>query len=225
VLTVGVLTPHTSPGPEVELPGMSAGRVTVVVERIAPDDADAPERAAARFADGSVGAVAYASTTSGYALGHEAETALVERLGRICGVPVVASASSAVAALRTYDARRLTLVHPPWFDEEIDEQGARYFRDQGFDVAVVTASGVPEDPSRVRPEDVADHVGQLVGDEAEAVFVAGTGFRAAVAIEALELRTGRPVLEANQVMLWSILEATRPGWAVTGFGRLFGGTG
>jgi maleate isomerase len=204
---------------------MAAGRVSVVVERIPPDDTDALLRAAARFGDGSVDAVAYASTTSGYALGRRSEAALLERLSRECGVPVVASASSAVEALHTYDARRVTLIHPPWFDDETDERGARYFRDQGFDVTVATASGLPDEPSRVRPEDVADVVGQLVGDEADAVFVAGTGFRAAAAIEELELRTGRPVLEANQVMLWSILAATRADWEVTGYGRLFRGGG
>src|SRR5437868_10857821 len=118
---------------------MAAGRVAVVVERIPPDDTDALLRAAARFGDGSVDAVAYASTVSGYALGHRAEAALLERLRRECGVPVVASASSAVEALHTYDARRVTLIHPPWFDDETDERGARYFRDQGFDVTVATA--------------------------------------------------------------------------------------
>ncbi len=222
MLTVGVVTPHVSPGPDVELPEMAAGRVAVVVRRVPPDDPEAVHRAAALFGDGSVDAVAYASTTSGYALGHRAEVALVERLARECGVPVVASASSAVGALRSYDARRITLVHPPWFDDATDELGGRYFRDQGFEVTVATASGLPDEPSRVRPEDVADEVGQLVGDDADAVFVAGTGFRAAAAIEELELRTGRPVLEANQVMLWSILAAVRPEWEITGYGRLFG---
>ena len=54
----------------------------------------------------------------------------------------------------------------------------------------------------------------------EAVFLAGNGFRAVGAVEELELRTGRLVLEANQALLWGILAATGTGWDVTGHGRL-----
>lgn len=83
------------------------------------------------------------------------------------------------------------------------------------------ASGLPDDPGRVRPEHVIDWVVQHVGDEADAVFLGGNGLRAARAIEELERRTGLLVLESNQVLLWSILAATRTPWDVTGYGRLF----
>jgi maleate isomerase len=240
-ITVGVLTPHAAAGPEDELPAMAPGLVTAVVTRIRPDDdvagggATPPEtasglraltlparldRAAAGFRRGSVDAVAHASTTTGYALGHTAEAALVGRLRRLCGVPVVASASSAVDALRTCGARRVTLVHPPWFRDEMDELGIRYFRDLGFGVTLTKATALPTDPSMVRTRQVVDWVSSHLGDEADAVFIAGNGFCAAGAIEELERQTGRLVLEANQVMLWSILAATRTTCEVAGYGRL-----
>jgi maleate isomerase len=241
-VTVGVLTPHAAAGPEVELPEMAPGRLIAVVARIRPHDvgdevaATPPSRAAglralarpaavdtaaARFRQGSVDAVAYASTTTGYALGHRKEATLVRRLRRLCGVPVVASASSAADALRTCGAQRVTLVHPPWFHDEIDQLGAGYFRDLGFDVTLTNATGLPDDPSMVRTRQVVDWVSGHLGDQADAVFIAGNGFRAAQAVEELERRTGRLVLEANQVMLWSILAATRTTWEVAGYGRLF----
>jgi maleate isomerase len=241
-ITVGVLTPHAAPGPEVELPAMASGRLTAVVARIGPDSAvagvestppetasglraltqpGAVDRAAAGFGPGSVDAVAYASTTTGYALGHQAEATLVDRLRKLCGVPVVASALSAVDALRTCGAHRVTLVHPPWFRDEIDELGARYFADLGFDVMLTKATGLPADPGRVRTRHVVDWVSSHLCDEADAVFIAGNGFCAAQAVEELEQQTGRLVLEANQVMLWSVLAATRTAWEVTGYGGLF----
>ena len=239
-ITIGVLTPHAAAGPEVELPAMAAGRVTAVVARIRPEDAEgdstppetaaglraltrpvAVDRAAAGFRPGSVDAVAYASTTTGYALGHQAEATLVGRLRQLCAVPVVASASSAVGALRTCGARHITLVHPPWFHAEIDELGARYFRDLGFEATLSKATGLPDDPGLVSARHVVDWVSSHLGDEAEAVFIAGNGFRAARAIEELEQQTGRLVLEANQVMLWSILAATGTAGEVAGYGRLF----
>jgi maleate isomerase len=59
-----------------------------------------------------------------------------------------------------------------------------------------------------------------VREEADTVFIAGNGFRAARAIEELERHTGQLVLTANRVLHWSILAAIRTPWEVTGYGRL-----
>lgn len=229
VLRVGVLTPHAAPGPEVELPAMASGRVTAFVARVrtagsglrALVEPSTAVRAAAPFRDGSVEALAFASTTSGYLLGHRGEAELVEGLRSSCGVPTVSSGWSTVEALRACGAQRVALVHPPWFDDGLDELGARYFRDQGFELSLFKAGGLPDDPAEVRPGHVVDWVIQHVGAEADAVFLAGNGFRAAGAIDELERQTGLLVLEANQVLLWSILAVTRTPWRVTGYGRLF----
>jgi maleate isomerase len=239
---VGVLTPHAAVGPEDELRAMASGRVTAVVARIrapgttagsaTPPPTTAPglraltsgpaiDLAAASIRSESVDAVAYASTSSGYAVGPRAEAELVEHLRAQCGAPVVASASAAVEALRASGCRRVTLVHPPWFDDEIDELGVSYFGDQGFDVSLAKATGLPLDPHEVRTEQVVDWVSTHLEDDSDAVFLSGNGFRAADAVAELERRTGRLVLEANQVLLWSVLAVVRPGWAVTGYGRIF----
>ena len=99
-------------------------------------------------------------------------------------------------------------MHPPWYDDEFDELGAAYFRSQGFDTVVTKAASLPDGPARVDPQRVIDWAEHHVEDRAEAVFLAGNGFRAAAAVEELELRTGRLVLEANQALLWGILAAT-----------------
>ena len=172
-LTLGLLTPHAAAGAEVEIPDLSQGRVAVKVARIrspknaagtdlaGPPNAQAlrdlarpevVERAAACFANGSVDVVAYASTTTGYALGARSEAALLERLTASCAVPVVGSAGAAADALRARGADRLVLIHPPWFDDEIDQLGVGYFSDHGFDVTLLKPAGLPRDPSAVRAE-------------------------------------------------------------------------
>ena len=240
-LTVGVVTPHAAAGPEVELPAMTSGRVVTVVSRAgSPSEAQAPvgtvppahaqlrastelaaiDRAALALRGTTLDAVVHASTTSGYVIGHRDEAITVERLSQRFGVPAAASCAAAVAALRRHGVEQVQLVHPPWFDDEFDQLGAAYFQGQGFDVVVSKALTVPGDPARVEPRHVVDWVEHHIEDRAEAVFLAGNGFRAAGAIEELELRTGRLVLEANQVLLWGVLAATGAGWDVTGYGRL-----
>jgi maleate isomerase len=174
------------------------------------------------FRGRALAAVAHASTTSGYVVGHREEAALVERLSQCFEVPAVASCASAATALRTHGVGKVQLIHPPWFDKEFDELGAAYFGSLGFDTVVTKATGLPDHPARVVPRHVIEWVEQHLEDRAEAVFLAGNGFRAAGAVEELELRTGRLVLEANQALLWGILATTGTAWEVTGHGRLFG---
>jgi maleate isomerase len=241
-LTVGVITPHAAAGPEVELLAMTRGRLATAVSRTGapPETSQAPsrtappahtelrastepaalDRAAVTFRGRTLAAVGHASTTTGYVIGQHEEAALIGRLSERFNVPAVASCAAAAAALRTHGVGQVQLVHPPWFNDEFDEMGAAYFRSQGFEAAVTKAAGLPDDPARVEPQRIIDWVEHHVQDGAEAVFLAGNGFRAAGVVEELELRTGRLVLEANQALLWGILSATGKGWDITGHGRL-----
>lgn len=240
-LTVGVLTPHVTAGPEIEIPVMSAGQVATVVSRIplsaTGSDADATpldslrhgtlpsalDEATAAFPAGAIDALAYASTSSGYAIGFDAEVALAQRLRERWGLPVSSCSLAAVHALHAYGIERVDLVHPPWFDDETSELGARYFRSRGFDAVAARADTLPTDPARVRPGPVADWVCGHLSDRAEAVFLGGNGFHAAGAVDEIERRTGRLVLEANQVLLWSILAETTSTLDITAYGQLLRG--
>ena len=116
--------------------------------------------------------------------------------------------------------RTVPLVHPPWFDDETNDLGAVYFQTQGFDAVATRADTLPDDPAQVRPGPVTDWVSHHLADHIEAVFLGGNGFHAVEAVEQIERRTGRLVLSANQVLLWSILAATRLPIEITAYGRL-----
>src|SRR4051794_34088664 len=243
MISVGMLTPHAAPGPEVELPDMAPGQVAVRVSRIpavgatatapgtpptsssglreltAPEALDA---AVAALADEPVDVIGYASTSTGYAIGGATEATMVDRLSRRWSLPVVSASLSAGAALRALHVQRVAVVHPPWFDDELNDLGAAYFRSQGFDVVSCGSAELPNDPGRIDPWAITEWTTSQVGDEAEAVFIGGTGFRAAGAIKALEARTGRPVVESNQALLWCILARLQADVEVGGYGRLFG---
>ena len=57
--------------------------------------------------------------------------------------------------------------------------GVGYFRDQGFDVTLLKATGLSRDPSRIHTEGITDWVSRHLGDGDEGLFMAGNGFRAA----------------------------------------------
>jgi maleate isomerase len=167
-------------------------------------------------------AIAFGFTSSAYVIGHEGEAAMIRRLGeRSRGIPVVAPCAAAVDALRMLGVERLALFSPPWFDAELDELGAAYFADQGFEVVHHGPCGLPSDQSSIKPQELHDWVVGHVPEDAEGVFIGGNGFRAVGVIDSLERELGRPVLTANQVLFWSALRAAAAHRPVSGYGRLF----
>jgi maleate isomerase len=240
-IRIGVLTPHAAIGPEAEFPAMAPGRVMTCVARVSAEAAagglganpSAPpglralaappylDDAADMFRQGDVAVIAYASTSSAYAIGFDEEAALVSRLSQRIGIPVFATCASAVLALRNLDVEHIALVHPPWFDAELNALGADYFRSADFDVVSSASASLSPDPGRIDGAAVYEWTSRHVGDDAEAVFIGGDGFRVARAIAPLEAAIGRPVLTANQVLLWILLASAGATFEVNGFGRLF----
>ncbi|TDW22382.1 maleate cis-trans isomerase family protein [Kribbella kalugense] len=225
LITVGVLTPHATEGPRAEWRCMAATHVRVHLSRASGADLLAQTTPAAL--DAAVSALplaeldvlVLASTSAGYAMGYDEESAMMQRLGERWGLPAFSTSRSAVAALTAYGIKRVSLIHPPWFGASLNDLGAEYFRSQGFEVVEAQLADLPNDPDRIEPAAVVDWISDHLSRRAEAVVIGGNGFRAAHAVQALENRTGRLVLEANQVLLRSVLDST-----IDGFGRLLNTT-
>lgn len=233
VITVGVLTPHAAEGPRAELQCMAATHVRVHVSRtknpayaepladlVARTTPAVLDEAVSRLPVAALDVLVFASTSSGYAIGYGEESALVQRLGERWSLPAFATSRSTVAALATYGVQRVSLVHPPWFGSALNELGAEYFRSQGFEVVEALIADLPNDPDRIEPAAVVDWIADHLSPHAEAVVIGGNGFRAARAVQALESRIGRVVIEANQALLRSVLDSVGTTIAVDGFGRL-----
>ena len=178
------------------------------------------DAAAAQLDPESLQAIAYASTSTAYVLGHRDERDLIARLADRWDIPVCSTPASAVDALRCLGAERLAVVHPPWFGEDRNARGAAYFRDQGFSVSSAGLADITDNPALVEPDEVVEWVAENVPDDVDAVFLGGNGLRAARAVGPLEQRLDRSVLESNQVLLWSVNESLGTPLHVRGFGRL-----
>ena len=150
--------------------------------------------------------IMYAFIGSSYVLGAAGDEALRSRLERVAaGITEILAAEAASAALRSVNARRVAIIHPPWFSEETNDGGRAYFQGQGFTV-VSCARVLPlRDFQEVPPAEVHRWAATTVPKEAEAVLIAGNGLRAVGVINALEDTLSRPVLTANQVTFWRAL--------------------
>lgn len=241
---IGVIVPHADLVPEAELRSMAPAGVSIHATRVVlpalhaeptsgqpielealrayvrPPDLD---DAAALLAGGPLSVIAYAFTSTGYLGGDADDAALRARLeGNTNGLPVVTTCAAAVGALQALDVERVALVHPPWVSAELNELGARYFSRLGFQVVFASPAPVAGGPTTIRLGDVFEWARRSTPDDAQAVLFAGNGLRAIGLIDALERELDRPVLSANQVLLWAALRAASTETAaVTGYGRLF----
>jgi maleate isomerase len=241
---IGVLTPHADVGPESELRAMAPSDVGIYAARVPfgamaaggamdPTIPLAPVRAFAEppgvddatelMAASPVDAIAFAFTSSAYVIGASGEASMLERLRkRARGLPVVATCAATVDALRVLGASRLALIDPPWFDAQLNALGRAYYEAAGFTVVFSSPSALPSDQALIRPADLYDWVRKSVPDAADAVAIGGNGFRAVGVVEALEAELARPVLTANQALMWSALNAAgAPAKSVTGYGSIF----
>lgn len=239
LVRIGVLTPDFDPVPESELWAMAPAGVSVHASRV-PWNRQALGSALAydqarTFAepphvDSAIEALAgvaphvilYAFTSSSYVLEAKEEEALRARLEqRGGGVPVLFTCSAGVSALRVVGAKRVAVIHPPWFSAQLNASGGQYYQAHGFEV-VFCASITPARPfTEVSASEVFDWARAIVPRQADAVFIAGNGLRAVGVIHALEKSLRRPILTANQVLLWQALQRAGAAVRVAQYGRVF----
>ena len=240
---IGLLVPHADVGPESEMRAMAPPGVCIHAMRVPfgamgsgggmdPTIALEPVRrfaeppelddAAELLAAAPLHVIAYGFTSSAYVIAARGEADMVRRLRRRTrDIPIVTPCAAAVEALHALDARRIAIFDPPWFDARLVGLGRTYYEDAGFDVLAATPCELPSDQTAITPDALHRWIVEHAPADADAIVVGGNGFRAVGAIAALEADLRRPVLTANQVLLWGALRAADAMLRVDGYGRIF----
>jgi maleate isomerase len=241
---IGVLTPHLDPVPESELTTLAPEGVSVhsarvplgmvgpdgeIIPKVGPDIAKAfsepPEvdHAVSLLVPLELDATIYAFTSSSYILGAESELLLKDRLeSRGDDVPVIIQCMALVQALNAFDAKCISLIHPPWFTDEMDRLGVEYFENQGFSVASHGSAKLRKDYGNIVPEQLHAYAMDEVPESSDALVIGGGGFRAIGAIQALEKSLNRPVISANQASMWAALNVAGVRANDSRYGSIFG---
>jgi len=192
---------------------------SITRESLAAIAPDLTRAAATLLPDGSLDVVTYACTSGSLVLGQERVEALLR-----AGNPQAKPSSIIAAVLRALEAvrARRIVVATPYLDE-INTAERDYLAARGFEVLEIQGLNLERDSDMVRvaPGFILEMAAALDRPEADAIFVSCGALRSIDIIEALEARTGKPVVTSNQAMAWDALRLAGIGDRIGGFGRLF----
>jgi maleate cis-trans isomerase len=162
--------------------------------------------------------IVVAHTATSYHLGRRGEVELLDRLEKTTGRRVVTAFGSVVHALEHLGIRKLALGTP--YSAAVTLQGKAHLEAHGFEV--VRFDNLKGFDNIY--DTIAEHAYALArsvdAEDAEAVFLSGTGMPTVSVLEALEQDLGKPVISSASAMMWHALRLAGVGRPVAGYGRL-----
>lgn len=162
--------------------------------------------------------IVIAHTATSYHLGRERETDLLDRLQNDIGCRVVTAFGSVLQALQRLNVRRIALGTP--YSPETTAQGRAHLEANGVEVVhFANLEGVKNiyDETAERAYRLARMVDR---QNAEAVFLSGTGLPTLPVLQLLEQDLGKPVISSASAMMWHALRTAGVRPSIPGHGRL-----
>lgn len=180
------------------------------------------EEATHYLAQAKVDYVVYACTTGSFYKGHGYDVEMVEMMRQASGRPATVTAVAGVEALHHVGAQRLSVASP--YNEWQNDRLRAYLEAAGF--AVLSLRGDPhgavaggQGHNDLSPDSAIDFASSVCVPEADALFCSCTAWRTMEGAAAIEMRTGKRVVTANQATIWAAFRelGIRPN---PGFGSL-----
>jgi maleate cis-trans isomerase len=176
--------------------------------------------AAAAISDVRPGLIVFHCTANSMENGLAHEAALVEIIQNASGCPTITTAQAIREAFTHSGIRKLVLISP--YVKETNQHEVRYLTEAGFTVLHDLGLALDADGySAVTPEQWIDVVMENSRAEADGYFLSCTNTRMIEAIDELERRLGKPVINSNQATLWACLKKLGVRHSDKRLGRLF----
>lgn len=156
-----------------------------------------------------------------YAMGKDAEAAVVARLTQASGIAFLTAFGSVVRALTHLGVKRVALGTP--YDRQSTDKGRALLEAHGFEVV---ANGTLDNVVNIydeTPERAYRLARRIDVPGAEAVFLSGLGMPTLAVLEQLEHDLGKPVVSGASAIMWDALRTARVAASIAGHGRLLRG--
>lgn len=134
--------------------------------------------------------------------------------------PLVLGGDATLAALRAFDAKRISVLSP--MHQRYSNSARSYYESLGFDVVSDHCMGVqlPEDIIKVTDQAIFDMFEEMDRPDIDVILHVGGALSVVPLIEQLEQKHGKPVISVNAASYWMALRMMGVEDKVEGFGRL-----
>lgn len=207
-----------------------AGHVAVHVSRVLNDTictvetllAMAPkltESASLIAREAKLGSIVYCCTSGTVAIGYDDVAARLRKAHP--GILVVTPITAGLAALARFNASKVAILTP--YIDEVNRQIARYVEDSGLEPIALTSFQMADsnDMALIPPQAIYEAALEADRPEADALFISCTAIRAVDVVDRIERQLGKPVVTANQALIWQSLRHAGYGEPIDGYGNLF----
>ncbi|MEX1079562.1 MAG: Asp/Glu/hydantoin racemase [Homoserinimonas sp.] len=177
--------------------------VTLEMVELLGDDAGL-RSAAEQLKTISPAAYAFACTSGSFVKGTAGEKAAAAALTEAGGAPGVTTSGALVAALARLGARTVAIATP--YDAAITAKLADYLVENHIAVTGVGYLGLDSDMWTVPYQRTAELIREANTPDADAIVVSCTNLPTYDLIAPLEAELGKPIISANQVTMWAVLE-------------------
>jgi maleate cis-trans isomerase len=153
--------------------------------------------------------------------GYKGEEKLIRDWEAKYKTPVVTAAQTQVEALRALNIKKFVGV--TYFVNSVNDLTTRYFQEAGFDVLAMEGMPVAfEDVGRLAAQEIYAHTRKafLKHQNAEGIYMLGTGWRCLDIVRLLEEDLQVPVVHAVPARVWAVQKRLHVRQRVRGFGRL-----
>jgi maleate cis-trans isomerase len=230
---LGFLVPPGNPTVEAEMIAMAPDGVSLHFHRIAARGTpgslegqternrsmiESIDEAAALLAMVKPDVIVVAHTATSYHLGRRGEADLLDRLQRSTGRRLVTAFGSVVHALERLKVGKLALGTP--YSPEVTLQGKAHLEAHGFEIVKFDSLKGIDNIYDTTAEQAYGLARSVDADDAEAVFLSGTGMPTVSVLEVLEQDLGKPVISSASAMMWHALRLTGVGPPIAGYGGL-----
>jgi maleate isomerase len=162
--------------------------------------------------------IVVAHTATSYHLGRRGEADLLDRLERSTGRRLVTAFGSVVHALERLKVDKLALGTP--YSPEVTSQGKAHLEAHGLEIVKFDSLKGIKNIYDTTAEQAYGLARSVDANDAEAVFLSGTGMPTVSVLEVLEQDLDKPVISSASAMMWYALRLTGVGQPIAGFGRL-----
>jgi maleate cis-trans isomerase len=167
------------------------------------------ERAASALADAKVDLIVFHCTGHAMEEGPDGDARTRALITKATGIEAISTASAIQEALTALNLKKLILMTP--YEQDVNDHEIDYLRQ--IDVAVVhdVALALPgsDDYLAQPPERWVGLAAEHARDAADGYFLSCTNTTQIEAIEPIERKLGKPVVNSNQAVLWACVKRLR----------------